>query len=137
MVDILFPYGAVGIQMKTFKVASAAIHMGTPVELNAADAVQVSDSNLDCIGTIMPDERYEGENGTTLVAIGDLVNVALKGPVLDLVCGTTVSVGDIAMLTTGGAINIGYESGTTAADLKYGIVFEAGTIGNRANVMRL
>lgn len=135
MSNPIFPYGTDGIPRKTLKVATAAIPFGTPVEISAAQTIQSCDNYEDCIGHVLPDESYEAQNGSTSVAVGDLAQVALRGPVIKLTAGTTISAGDKLTLMSNYRANNDFESGTTGKFA--GIALEAGGSGSTFEAVRL
>ena len=135
MANLLFPYGGLKTtDKKTFRVHSAAIGMGDPVMMSGtANWVQTSTSGQATIGWVVDDDSYEARTGTVGVAVGDLVNVALRGTVLTLTSGTIVPVGVPVSLTSLGKVT--GDSGTTGAAL-IGISLEAASAANtRFDVM--
>lgn len=103
MADLFFKYGGFKLmEKKTFRL-SAKLQMGTAVQLDTGTedyviAATGGDAQA-TIGWILPDEQYEANNGTDYVSAGDLVNVALRGPVMSVLCGSTVAVGDYLVLS--------------------------------------
>lgn len=135
MANILFPFGIQAIQQKSFHAASA-INFGYPVEISSAGHVQLSDSWIDAIGHAVFDDAYYAIHGTTVVVASDLVNVALKGPIMNMVCGTTIAVNTLVTLDSTFKLT-DIDSGTTIGLAIVGRTLEAGVLGDTIEVMRL
>jgi len=148
MTEKLFSYGGFNIiDKKTFRL-SAKLQMNTLVKLDTGTEDYVNAATYatmaKCIGFIMPDEEYEGYNGTDYISSGDLGYVALRGPVIsNQVCGSVVAIGDI--ITRCGTTNHGtlnrwitdpanQTGGTTAM---HGIALQAGTNGTKIDFILL
>ncbi len=135
MANTLFPFGATGIQQKSFQAASA-IKFGWPVEISSEGHVQKSDSWIDAIGHAIFDDAYYANHGTTVVVADDLLNVALKGTIMNMVCGTTIAVNTLVTLDSNFQIT-DIDSGTTIGLAIVGRTLEAGVLQDTIQVMRL
>ena len=137
MASTLFPYGEQPVQKELFKVSTAAVKFNSPVELLAGTAgrIRASDNWTNTIGFVMPDDAYEAENGTTMVAVGDYVNVAMRGPVINMTCGTTITRGNKIALNS--AYKATGDSTATVGTSILGIALESGVLDGVIKVVRL
>lgn len=137
MATILFPYG-IDNNQKTFKVSNAAIKFNSPVELDTGTAgrIKISTNWSNAIGHIVPDDVYEATNGTTMIAVGDFAYVALKGPVINMTCGTTVTRGDKVSLDSNSKVT-GLMISSGSSNHHVGIALESGVLNGVIQVMRL
>ena len=153
MAQILFPYdGSNLIDKKTFRVGgSNLVKMGQPVELVSGTEGEVAritsasaqGSANKFIGYAEPDESWEAKSETDSFAVGELLGVAMRGPVIKGMCGTTISINDLLTFDSSGNLtgdlddSFDAKNGGSLALAYMGIALQAGGSGSRIEYVRL